>query len=178
MCTTKRSPTACTGSPVASISMPELSIVTCPRGSQSTAKICAGGAAIVRWTSSRSVVTLACCHVTETLAVVAPRRLEEGTHGGHGGAAGMQRTRMRRSTITRGIALAAVMAVALAGCDWSMFHGGPERPGYNPESTIANDSRASLSTLFTAGQTDAIESSPAGADGVGYGGGGDKPPPA
>src|SRR5947207_2847198 len=85
----------------------------------------------------------------------------------------MQRTRTRRSAVTRGIVLAAVMTLALAGCDWPMFHGGPERPGYNPESTIANDSRASLSTLFTAGQTDAIESSPAVAYGMVYVGGDD-----
>jgi hypothetical protein len=38
-----------TGSPEASISMPELSIATCPRGSHSTRKIVAGSAAMVRW---------------------------------------------------------------------------------------------------------------------------------
>ena len=42
MCTTKVSPTAVTGSPVAAISIPELSIATWPCGSHSTAKIVGG----------------------------------------------------------------------------------------------------------------------------------------
>src|ERR687897_2488391 len=65
MCTTKLSPTAVTGSPVASISIPELSIATCPWGSHSSWKIVGGSAGIVRWTSSRSVVVSvisASCH--------------------------------------------------------------------------------------------------------------------
>src|SRR5918995_1192822 len=65
MCTTKLSPTAVTGSPVASISIPELSIDTCPCGSHSTWKIVGGSVGIVRWTSSRSVVVSvisASCH--------------------------------------------------------------------------------------------------------------------
>ncbi len=56
MCTTKVSPTAVTGSPVADISMPELSIVTWPSGSLSTRKIAAGSALMVRCISMRSSV--------------------------------------------------------------------------------------------------------------------------
>src|ERR1700729_2968509 len=54
MCTTKVSPTLATMSPLASISMPELSMATCPRGSLSTAKIGPADAAKARCTSSRS----------------------------------------------------------------------------------------------------------------------------
>ena len=61
MCTTKLSPTAVTGSPSADCSMPELSIATCPCGSRSTAKIAAGSASIVRWTSIRSLVMSLSC---------------------------------------------------------------------------------------------------------------------
>src|SRR3954451_12356690 len=61
MCTTKVSPTPDTGSPVASISMPELSMSTWPCGSHSTRKMVAGSAAIVRWTSMRSVVMASSC---------------------------------------------------------------------------------------------------------------------
>src|SRR5215469_16723878 len=56
MCTTNLSPTALTGSPVASCSIPELSIATCPCGSHSTRKISAASASISRWTSFRSCV--------------------------------------------------------------------------------------------------------------------------
>ncbi len=56
MWTTKVSPAAVTGSPVASISMPVLSMATCPCGSQSTRKTASGAASIVRVTSSRSLV--------------------------------------------------------------------------------------------------------------------------
>src|SRR4030081_1617008 len=56
MCTTKLSPTALAGSPSASCSMPEASIATWPCGSQRTAKMSADGAAMVRWTSMRSVI--------------------------------------------------------------------------------------------------------------------------
>src|SRR5579862_8772779 len=42
--------------------MPELSIVTWPRGSRSTAKISAGDALMVRWTSMRVSVMTASCH--------------------------------------------------------------------------------------------------------------------
>src|SRR6266487_1033350 len=56
MWTTKVSPAAVTGSPVASISMPVLSMATCPCGSQSTRKTASGAASIVRATSSRSLV--------------------------------------------------------------------------------------------------------------------------
>src|SRR6266700_1999466 len=63
MCTTKLSPTAATGSPVALISIPELSIATCPCGSHSSRKIVAWSAAIVRWTSSRSLATSSSCHL-------------------------------------------------------------------------------------------------------------------
>src|SRR5581483_1726688 len=54
MWTTKLSPTAATGSPVASISMPVLSMATCPWGSHRTRKTADGSASISRWTSSRS----------------------------------------------------------------------------------------------------------------------------
>src|SRR5512146_1635995 len=54
MCTTKVSPALVTTSPLADISMPELSMATCPRGSLSTAKISAGDAATARCTSSCS----------------------------------------------------------------------------------------------------------------------------
>src|ERR1700734_3164914 len=54
MCTTKVSPAFATGSPLADISMPELSMATCPWGSLSTAKISPGDAATARCTSSRS----------------------------------------------------------------------------------------------------------------------------
>jgi len=57
MCTRKLSPAADTGSPSASISIPELSIATCPCGSHSTLKIAAGLAGMIRCTSSRSVAT-------------------------------------------------------------------------------------------------------------------------
>ncbi len=57
MWTTKLSPAAVTGSPVASISMPVLSMATCPCGSHRTRKIAAGVASISRWTSSRSAAT-------------------------------------------------------------------------------------------------------------------------
>src|SRR5581483_8135026 len=56
MWTTNVSSTALTGSPVASISMPLLSIRTCPCGSRRTAKMAAGSAAMARWTSMRSVI--------------------------------------------------------------------------------------------------------------------------
>ena len=56
MCTTKLSPTPVTASPVADISIPELSIATCPLGSHNTVKIAPGSAAIVRSTSMRSAV--------------------------------------------------------------------------------------------------------------------------
>src|SRR5260221_422729 len=56
MCTTKLSPVAVTGSPSASISIPELSMATCPCGSHSTRKMAEGSASIVRWTSIRSLV--------------------------------------------------------------------------------------------------------------------------
>src|ERR1700722_3667160 len=56
MCTTKVSPTLVTMSPLASISIPELSMATCPRGSLSTAKISPADAATARCTSSRSVM--------------------------------------------------------------------------------------------------------------------------
>src|SRR5215471_13922060 len=62
MCTTKVSPTLATGSPVASISIPELSMATCPCGSVSTAKIAAGSAGMIRCTSMRSVVMSLWCH--------------------------------------------------------------------------------------------------------------------
>src|SRR5687768_1163148 len=62
MCTTKLSPSAVTGSPEASINMPELSIATCPCGSHSTRKIDAASAGINRWTSNRSFVIRASCH--------------------------------------------------------------------------------------------------------------------
>src|ERR1039457_4145129 len=62
MCTTKLSPTAATGSPVASISIPELSIATCPCGSHSSPKMAAGSAAMVRWPSIRSVDISPSCH--------------------------------------------------------------------------------------------------------------------
>src|SRR6202795_3915513 len=58
MCTTKVSPTWATMSPLASISMPELSMATCPRGSLSTAKISPADAATARCTSSRSAMYL------------------------------------------------------------------------------------------------------------------------
>src|SRR5262245_6463033 len=54
MCTTNVSPTADTGSPVASMSMPALSMATWPIGSHSTRKMVAASAGMVRWTSSRS----------------------------------------------------------------------------------------------------------------------------
>src|SRR3954470_754305 len=54
MCTTNVSPTPPTAAPSASISMPELSMATCPMGSQSTEKMVAASAAIGRWTSKRS----------------------------------------------------------------------------------------------------------------------------
>jgi len=57
MCTTKLSPTAATGSPSALISIPELSMATWPCGSHSTLKTADGSAAIVRWTSIRSLVS-------------------------------------------------------------------------------------------------------------------------
>src|SRR6478735_529475 len=56
MCTTKLSPTAWAGAPSASCNMPEASMATWPWGSQRTAKISAAGAAMVRWTSIRSVI--------------------------------------------------------------------------------------------------------------------------
>src|SRR3984957_13706655 len=56
MCTTKVSPTLATMSPLASISMPELSMATCPRGSLSTAKTSPADAATARCTSSRSAM--------------------------------------------------------------------------------------------------------------------------
>src|SRR3954467_3440608 len=56
MCTTKVSPTARTGSPSASCSMPDASMTTWPWGSHRTAKMSAAGAAMVRWTSMRSVM--------------------------------------------------------------------------------------------------------------------------
>src|SRR4051794_31371380 len=56
MCTTNVSPTALAGSPVASISIPELSIATWPWGSDTTRKMAAGSAAIARCTSIRSVM--------------------------------------------------------------------------------------------------------------------------
>ena len=46
-----------TGSPVEAISMPELSMATCPCGSVSTSKIAAGLAAIARSTSIRSTMS-------------------------------------------------------------------------------------------------------------------------
>src|ERR1700761_2952052 len=57
MCTTKLSPGADTGSPSASINIPELSIATCPCGSHSTRKMAAGLAGMIRCTSSRSAAT-------------------------------------------------------------------------------------------------------------------------
>ena len=63
MCTTKLSPTAVTGPPVEDMSIPELSIATCPLGSHNTAKIAPGSAAMVRWTSIRSSVMAAVCHL-------------------------------------------------------------------------------------------------------------------
>src|SRR5262245_2860890 len=54
MCTTNVSPTADTGSPVASMSMPALSMATWPIGSHSTRKMVAASAGMVRWTSNRS----------------------------------------------------------------------------------------------------------------------------
>src|SRR5579863_1962544 len=62
MCTTKLSPTPVTGSPVAAMSIPELSMVTWPLGSHRSRKIVAGSAPTVRWTSNRSVVMAASCH--------------------------------------------------------------------------------------------------------------------
>src|SRR6266700_7916957 len=62
MWTTKLSPTAVTGSPVAPISRPELSMATCPCGSHSTRKITAGSASINRWISSRSSVICSSSH--------------------------------------------------------------------------------------------------------------------
>src|SRR5271169_3178358 len=53
---TNWSPTLVAGSPVESINMPELSIVTWPLGSRSRLKIRPGCAGIVRWTSMRSGV--------------------------------------------------------------------------------------------------------------------------
>src|SRR6266581_3008977 len=66
MWTTKVSPTAVTGSPVAPISMPELSIATCPCGSHSTRKIAPGPASIIRWTSIRSPVICSSSHGADT----------------------------------------------------------------------------------------------------------------
>src|SRR5690348_10460635 len=54
MCTTKVSPALATMSPLAAISIPELSMATCPCGSVSTAKISPADAATARCTSSRS----------------------------------------------------------------------------------------------------------------------------
>src|SRR5580693_453879 len=55
MATAKLSPTAPTRWPLAAISIPELSMATWPCGSQRTAKISAGSAAIARSTSIRSL---------------------------------------------------------------------------------------------------------------------------
>src|SRR5580693_686763 len=54
MWTTKASPTADTGSPVAACNTPELSMDTWPCGSRSTSKMVAGVAFMVRCTSIRS----------------------------------------------------------------------------------------------------------------------------
>src|SRR4051812_17122052 len=79
MCTTNVSPTAVTGSPVASINIPELSIATWPSGLRSTAKMAAGSALMVRCTSMRSVVISASCHGRDvrapTLSLQATGRL-------------------------------------------------------------------------------------------------------
>ena len=56
MWTTKVSPTAVTGGPLASISIPELSMATCPCGSHRTRNMADGSAGIVRSTSIRSVL--------------------------------------------------------------------------------------------------------------------------
>src|SRR5580704_8734411 len=63
MCTTKLSPTPLTGAPSADWSMPELSMETCPCGSRRTAKIAAGSASMVRWTSIRSLVMEPSCQL-------------------------------------------------------------------------------------------------------------------
>ena len=66
----KVSPAAATGSPSASCSIPEESIATWPWGSQSSAKISAAGAGIVRWVSIRVSVTsdiLRSCHGYDAL---------------------------------------------------------------------------------------------------------------
>ena len=54
---TNSSPTLVAGTPVQSINMPELSMVTWPFGSLSNAKIRPGSAGIVRATSMRSTVS-------------------------------------------------------------------------------------------------------------------------
>src|SRR5260370_38096261 len=62
MWTVKLSLTAALGAPVALISIPELSIATCPCGCHRSRKTAEGSAAIVRWTSIRSFVTFSSCH--------------------------------------------------------------------------------------------------------------------
>src|SRR5271170_1070715 len=78
MCTTKLSPTPVTGLPSALISIPELSMATCPCGSHSTRKTADGSASIVRWTSIRSLVTslVTCpsCHQAAWRGSSAPAR--------------------------------------------------------------------------------------------------------
>src|SRR5581483_9110738 len=91
MWTTKVSPALVTGSPVASISIPELSIATCPPGSHNTRKTVAGSAAMGRWTSKRSAIAQSshpfgiCCrrsHAHSGTEWRAPQiRLLPGPHG-------------------------------------------------------------------------------------------------
>src|SRR5690349_9004730 len=88
MWTTKLSPTAATGSPVASISMPVLSMATCPCGSHRTRKIAAGSASISRWTSSRSAASgsaasgsAACGSAASGSAVTRSSVIRSSSHG-------------------------------------------------------------------------------------------------
>src|SRR4249920_25149 len=71
MCTTKLSPTPWTGSPVASINIPELSIATCPFGSHSTRKIAAASAGMVRATCNRSTLIASSLHGSDPDDLVA-----------------------------------------------------------------------------------------------------------